>query len=199
MRFARPEVGEYRMSHLLPFARPRWWRARNLWLTIAFVSGCGGRVLGEPSLNGSPPPVTIIDGGEVTITDGSEGNTAPNDGSSDQDVEAQPAPVPSPNAQSAWLNSFAKACVAFSSSIGKTACEKCVNDADRECNGLWTQLREQCPVAYSCGSDCACTAPCSTTNLCACVAGCLPLYDSPCNDLWTQVMQCIGSVCGGSC
>jgi hypothetical protein len=155
---------------------------------VALASGCGGRVLAISALDGSSPASSPAD---------ASGGL---DRSLDEDVRAVGVPAVSADAQSSSsATSFSVACDSFAPSVGKTSCELCVNQADRECNGEWSQLREQCEVGYACGSECICTAPCSSSDVCSCIAGCLPIQDNPCTSLWTAVMTCIGSICAGHC
>ena len=116
----------------------------------------------------------------------------PFDGSLEEDVGVA-------SASAASTAAFFAACNTFAPSFGKASCETCINEASVMCDNDWSQLREQCQVAYLCGTGCLCTAPCGTNDLCACVAGCLTLGDSPCKELWTEVMRCIGSVCADHC
>jgi hypothetical protein len=167
-------------------------RALALCSVVALANACGGRILAISALNDSSPESSVADAG------GADGASL--DSPLDEDVRAVGVSVASADAQSSSsATSFSTACNSFALSVGKTNCEPCVNQADRKCNGEWSQLREQCQVGYGCGSECICTAPGSSSDVCACIAGCLPLQDNPCTRLWTAVMSCIGSVCAGHC
>lgn len=100
-----------------------------------------------------------------------------------------------------YAHDFSSACADFASVMGRVSCESCVSRANAgRCGTLWSQLESQCQPAYGCGfSSCICTSPCSTATLCSCLAGCLPVADSSCKQLWAEAMQCVGSFCVGGC
>ena len=162
-----------------------------------FASGCGGRTLPVSTPDDALPSSSITDTRESGAID--VGASGP-DGLGDETTEADAAPVGSADAQSGSpVGSFSAACSVFASSVGVTSCEACVSQANRQCDEQWSQLREQCELAYACGTQCICTDPCSSAGVCSCIAGCLPLQDNPCTRLWTALMSCVGSVCAGHC
>ena len=161
------------------------------------ASGCGGRILAVSTPDGAPPSSSITDAREAGVSDADASGP---DGPGDDTTQADAAPANSADAQSRSPgSSFSAACRAFASSVGRTSCEACVSQANGQCDDQWSQLREQCELAYDCGTQCICTAPCSSADVCSCIAGCLPLQDNPCTRLWTALMSCVGSVCAGHC
>ena len=92
---------------------------------------------------------------------------------------------------------FAAACQQFAPTA-RTSCDGCADAPP--CANLQTQFETQCDAAFSCRLTCPCPdcAP-GGEDLCACIAGCLPLQDNSCSRLMTQVMQCIASSCAGKC
>lgn len=109
--------------------------------------------------------------------------------------------APANGSMKAGGDSFAASCAAFATAYGKASCTACINTANGSCAAQQERLGDQCQVAFECGMQCFCsTAPCATSStLCSCVAGCLPLNGGACNELWADWLQCSASVCSGHC
>jgi hypothetical protein len=153
----------------------------------AWSTGCGGRV-SSPAVNGEWIPDSAA--AVVDVADAGAGTLELDSG------PTRPLPSDSPN-PSVLLS----ACTPFAAIWGRTACQACINDSNNSCHAIWQQLSVNCDPQYSCGYDhCLCTSPCATSELCTCVAGCVPPDQSnQCTRLWTEAMQCVASFCAKHC
>lgn len=156
---------------------------------VLVMNACGGRVL------------TTSPADDASALSSADVTDAPSlDAPIGKDTTPLQVPSAAADARSSGPppSSFPVACTSFAALVGKTSCEACVSQANRQCDREWSELQQQCPVAYACGIQCVCTAPCSSADVCGCITGCLPLHDDPCTRLWTAAMSCVGSACSCS-
>jgi hypothetical protein len=152
--------------------------ARGAIALAAFMTACGGRLV--PDASGGRP--------------GSRDGATTDDGIAQDGVANGSAPN----------GLFPSACASYALVAGQASCAGCIMRAmQANCGALQTRLQDQCSSVYLCGvSHCPFNdppTPSGTASLCSCVAGCLPTADSPCTQLWSAVMQCVGSYCAGGC
>ena len=163
---------------------------------LLIVPACGGRILldhsGDFSYDGG---MGGFEGdGVAADQDAAVGDDAAVGGTDSASVLTD-GTAPGPPTSNAL---FSSACAGFAAASGRISCESCLRQVN--CDALWQSLETQCGPAYRCGvANCLCTSPCNTVGLCACLAGCLPVEDNPCTQLWAQAMQCATSHCGGGC
>lgn len=167
--------------------------ARNGWCPERSRAGCCREVARAAAF----ALATAACGGRFVLSSSAESDSdgAANPG---EDAAAPEAPEGGRDAGASPPVGFLTACASYASVSGRVSCESCV--ARASCDAVWAQLSSQCGPAYLCGiSHCLCTSPCDTSTLCSCLAGCLPIGESLCADLWANAMQCAASPCAGKC
>jgi hypothetical protein len=159
---------------------------RVIAMALTSVAACGGRLTSHQATGASMPNVSLADDSGLTRDDGSE----PVDGS------ASYRTGPNDDARSPMANTlFPSACSAYASLMARRSCENCIREANlKRCS--WTQLETQCQPSYECVYQSGCFG---AVDACSCMAGCLPVQDNACTQLWAEAMQCVASFCAGGC
>ena len=185
-------------------------RGPGAWTAVfaaSLIVGCGGRLLPDTtdggSGDGSASTPVAYDDSPTELEDARSPAEQSGDGGTGERQQEAGIQGDVGLSQAPTGQGFLKACSMYAAVSGRVSCESCISQAETRdvCASIWSELSAQCQYEYLCVvSHCFCTSPCTTTGLCDCAAGCLPLNDAdPCVDLWTQAMQCVGSSCIGGC